>query len=182
MIAKVGNRVGRVGPPFANHRPAGPSARPARPPANGLASAGALPSRQQLPRHRAAGPPCGHPAPPPAQRLGFPVGGRKRIPHPNGNSGKHIGKIVSLPPRTPPPAGGGMRVASARWRSRLGPGEAARVLQEQAPPRRAEPDPPWAPRPIRADQRLDSISVPGSLPILIVKPHQTITAFAAQNS
>ena len=68
----------------------------------GAGPPGRCPSRQPLPRHRAAGPPGGRPAPPPGQRLGFPVGGRKRIPHPKGNRGKHIGKIVSLPPRTPP--------------------------------------------------------------------------------
>jgi hypothetical protein len=164
--------VGRVGPPFGNQRPAPPPG-PVAPRGTGPGLPGRCPSRQPLPRPRAAGSPCGRLAPPPGQHFGFPAGGRKRIPHPKGNNGKHIGKIVSLPPRTPPrpaaacaghrPGGGGG--------SGLGKGTRATAA---GTPRRAEQDPPWAPRPIRADHRTDSISVPGSFPIVIVQPHNKV--------
>jgi hypothetical protein len=98
-----GRLPGGAGWPSVREPPAGwPSGQPRRPPRTGAGPPGRYPSRQPLPRHRAAGPPGGHSAPPPGQHFGFPAGKRKRIPHPKGNGGKHIGKIVSLPPRTPP--------------------------------------------------------------------------------
>jgi hypothetical protein len=119
------------------------------------------------------------PAPPPGQRFSFPAGGRKRIPHPKGNGGKHIGKIVSLPPRTPP-----RRAAEIAWHRRgggggcgLGKGHPCHRSRHPPPGRTG---PPWAPRPIRADQRTNSISAPGSLPILIVQPHQEVEAGEGQ--